>query len=429
MARPGRAVALGAAVAGLAAALLAIGAAGAPREADEPRAAATRTAAEPEARLQATLARVPGNYRAWSELGLLYVDRARTSADPSYYDKADGAFTKALALRPDDPTALTGSAALAAARHEFADALRLADRAIALNSFDATAHGVRADALVELGRYDDAAEAVQRMLDLRPGVDSFARASYARELRGDLAGARAAMQRAAEVSAVGGGKAFALHHLGDLAWNSGDLAAAAAAYDAALAADATYVPALAGRARVSAARGRTEAALADYREVVQQQPQPGFLVELGELLQATGQADAAREQYAVVRATQRLLGDAGVDVDAELALFEADHGDPAAAVAMAARSYRERPAAIFVQDAYEWALHKAGRSAEALPVARKAVRLGTRIPALWWHLGEVEAAAGDRDAARRAVQRALDLNPAFSPLHAPQAQRLLASLR
>jgi hypothetical protein len=40
----------------------------------------------------------------------------------------------------------------------------------------------------------------------------------------------------------------------------------------------------------------------------------------------------------------------------------------------------------------------------------------------------VEAAAGDPVAARRALQRALDLNPTFSPLHAPRAEALLERL-
>jgi Flp pilus assembly protein TadD len=81
-----------------------------------------------------------------------------------------------------------------------------------------------------------------------------------------------------------------------------------------------------------------------------------------------------------------------------------------------------------VQDAYAWALHAAGRSAEALPVARASARLGLRSPSFAYHLGAVEAAAGDPAAARQALRRALDLNPTFSPLHAPRASALLDRL-
>jgi Flp pilus assembly protein TadD len=81
-----------------------------------------------------------------------------------------------------------------------------------------------------------------------------------------------------------------------------------------------------------------------------------------------------------------------------------------------------------VQDAYAWALHAAGRSAEALPIARAAARLGLRSPSFAYHLGVVEASAGDAAAARQALQRALDLNPTFSRLHAPRAAALLERL-
>lgn len=98
-------------------------------------------------------------------------------------------------------------------------------------------------------------------------------------------------------------------------------------------------------------------------------------------------------------------------------------------MASAERAYRARPDAIFTQDAYAWALHAAGRSQEALPLARQAVRTGLRLPVLHYHLGVIEAAVGETTAAVTSLSTALELNPAFSPLHAPQAQSLLASLR
>jgi hypothetical protein len=60
---------------------------------------------------------------------------------------------------------------------------------VALDDFNANAHGVMGDALVELGRYDEAFVQIQRMVDLRPDLSSYARVSYARELQGDVVGA------------------------------------------------------------------------------------------------------------------------------------------------------------------------------------------------------------------------------------------------
>jgi len=424
-----RAALSGAAVVGLAAGLLAVGvAAGAPPPSGSDVTAVKRV--DEITRLQADLVRVPGNFRAWSELGFAYLTQARLTADPALYGKAEGAFAKALALRPtDNDTALTGMAALAAARHDFAEALALTDESLAVNDFSPTTYAVRSDALVELGRYDEARAAVQRLLDLQPaGVDALARASYSFELRGQVEPASDLLQQAADAAQAPADIAFAQYYLGEIAWNTGDIEAASAAYEAGLEADPGYLPLVAGRAKVLAGKGQVEAAAAEYRRVVEQLPLPEFLVAFGELLEASGQQEAADEQYAVLRATQQLFAANGQDVDTELALFEADHGTPADAVASAEKAYAKRPKAIFTQDAYAWALHSAGRSVEALPIARASVRLGLASPALYYRLGAIEAAAGDKAAAKKSLQKALTLNPAFSPLHAPRAKELLESL-
>ena len=429
-----RAALSGAAVVGLAAGLLAIGtAAGTPPSAPEPASVGVDRAdplGQSIAGLQRELDRVPGKYPAWSALGLAYVEQARVSADPTLYEKAAGAFERSLELRPEgNDAALTGQATLAAAQHDFAEALALTDRSLAINDFSPTTWAVRSDALTELGRYDEARAAVQRLLDLSPtGVEALTRASYVFELRGDVVRAREMLEQAAEVALRPADQAFAHYYLGELAWNEGDFAAARAAYDAGLAADPTALSLVAGRAKVLAATGDVDGAAEDYRRVVARLPQPEFLVAFGELLESTGRTAEAEEQYAVVRATQQLFAANGQDVDTELALFEADHGTPAAAVASAEKAYAKRPDAVLTQDAYAWALHAAGRSEQALPIARAASRLGLRSPVLAYHLGAIEAAAGDEGAARRALQRALDLNPKFNPVQAPEASALLESL-
>ena len=429
-----RAALSGAAVVGLAAGLLAIGtAAGTPPSAPEPASVGVDRAdplGQSIAGLQRELDRVPGKYPAWSALGLAYVEQARVSADPTLYEKAAGAFERSLELRPEgNDAALTGQATLAAAQHDFAEALALTDRSLAINDFSPTTWAVRSDALTELGRYDEARAAVQRLLDLSPtGVEALTRASYVFELRGDIVRAREMLEQAAEVALRPADQAFAHYYLGELAWNEGDFAAARAAYDVGLAADPTALSLMAGRAKVLAATGDVDGAAEDYRRVVARLPQPEFLVAFGELLESTGRTAEAEEQYAVVRATQQLFAANGQDVDTELALFEADHGTPAAAVASAEKAYAKRPDAVLTQDAYAWALHAAGRSEQALPIARAASRLGLRSPVLAYHLGAIEAAAGDEGAARRALQRALDLNPKFNPVQAPEASALLESL-
>ena len=435
--RRGRALLTAGGVVVLAAALLAAGTAfGGPRGAPDappavsgpaPVRAGASLAATIDA-LQAGLRRVPANDAAWAQLGAAYVQQVRLTADPGLYAKADGAFAESLRLRPaDNDAALAGQAALAASRHEFARAVELCDSALAVNPYSPAALAVKVDGLTELGRYDQARTVLQQLLDLRPGVDAFTRASYAQELRGDTAGARAALQQALALASAPADRAFAHHYLGELAWAAGDPATAGREYDAALAADPTSVAPLTGRAKVKAQRGDLDGAIADYRAAVRQQPQPATLLELGELLQSQGRTAEADQQYAVLRATQQLYAASGQDVDTELALFEADHGDPALAVTLAARAHAARPDSIVTQDAYAWALHAAGRDAEALPLAQAAVRTGLRSAPFRYHLGVIEAALGDRAAARADLTAALAVD-GWNPLQAPAARTLLAGL-
>lgn len=424
----------GLAVVGLAGTLLAVGSAvGSTPAPVDVRDVQTSPVGSPTAaieKLQADLRRVPGNFTAWSELGFAYVQRARATADPTLYPLAEGAFATSLRLRPEDnDVAVTGQASLAAARHDFAGALALTDRARAINDFSATTYAVRADALTELGRYDEARAAVQRMFDLRPGgLDALSRASYAFELQGDTDRAVELFEQAREAALAPQDRAFPSYYLGELAWNVGRLDDAATAYESGLLDDPSYTALRSGRAKVLAANGDVDAAIAEYDQVVADLPLPEYVVAYGELLQATGQQAAAQEQYDTVRLIQKLFAANGQDVDTELAVFEADHGSPATALANARKALAKRPNGIFTQDAYAWALQASGRSAEALPYAKKAVRLGYRNPLFYYHLGVIAEGAGDLATAKAALSKALQLNPSFSPLHAPRAKALLARL-
>jgi tetratricopeptide (TPR) repeat protein len=287
---------------------------------------------------------------------------------------------------------------------------------------------VRSDALIELGRYQEAFAALQEMVDLKPGVASFTRVSYSYELRGDLKGARYALRRALDLAGNPADAAYAAYYLGELAWNSGELRKAARHYADGLRRDPSFTPLLAGRAKVAAARGHVERALADYRTVVERLPQPSYVIEYADLLASRGRDAEAERQYAVVAAEQELFRSQGVNVDLELALYDADHNRPAPALE-AARAEWNRRRSVHVEDAYAWALHVNGRDKEALPHALAAARLGTRSALFAYHRGVIEAALGQDDAARRSLSRALRINPHFSVLHAPRAEQLLAELR
>jgi tetratricopeptide (TPR) repeat protein len=381
------------------------------------------------AQLQQRLREVPGDWNAANSLGLAYVQEARITADPSYYPKADAILQASLQTHPrDNPGAYVGLAALAAARHDFVGALRDGERAKRLDPYDGAVYGVIGDAFVELGRYDAAAGALQRMVDTSPGLSSYARISYLRELHGDVRGAVVAMQAARDVAGTSQDTSWAAYQLGELAWNSGDVREAASRYREASQLDPTWVPPDAGLAKVAWAHGHVERAIARYRDVVARVPLPEYVVALGDLLWSSGDRVGARQQYGLARAEAALFRANGVDVDLEIALFDADHGHPRPAL-RAARDEWARRHSIHVADAYAWALHAAGRDRAAIAYERRALALGTRSASFRYHLGMIELALGRPGAGTADLRTALRINPHFSILGSTVARSALATER
>ena len=375
--------------------------------------------------LQATLRRRP-NARSFGLLGLAYQQRARETGDPTYYSKAAGALRRAIALSPRDLTATSGLGALALSRHRFLDALRLGRRALALSPTATVGYGITGDALVELGRYGQAFRAFDTFARLRPGVASYARVSYARELLGRPRAAAAAMRLALD-AATGEAEptAWVEVQLGKLAWSVGRVATAASAYRAALAAFPNYVYALDGLAQVAAARGNLGEAIALEQQAVNRIPLPQFVATLGDLYAAAENPRAARRRYALIDAIQRLLSANGVRTDLETALFDVDHGRGLRNALVRARAaHAERPS-IDGDDVLAWALARNGKCGEALVYSRHALRLGTLDALKFFHRGMVERCLSHRAAARMWLRRALALNPHFSIRWAPVAREAL----
>lgn len=398
----------------------------APAAAETPRGADALALAIGKA--QQRLRQVPGDYPTWAGLGSAYVQQARITADPTYYPRAQAALDRSLAInRNTNYGAMVGQGALANARHDFAGARDWARRALAVNAYDAGAYAVLADALTQLGDYPGATAAVQRGLELKPGVSVFTRASYDLEIHGRPADAATALRRALDDSTGPADVAFCRYYLGELAFNDGRLDEAAVQYAAGIAVDPGNTPLLQGQAKVAAARGQTVLALGLYARLVSRMPLAQYLLEYGDYLTSLDRPQDAARQYALVRTEQRLLAANGVTDDLTLAQLDADHGDPAGAL-RSARAEWGRRHSVLAADALAWALHVNGRDAEALPYAQQANRLGWHNAVLPYHLGMIEAAL-HRDAdARGHLTLALRTNPYFSPLDAPTARQALIQL-
>jgi tetratricopeptide (TPR) repeat protein len=376
-----------------------------------------------------------GDPATLAQLGLEALADARRTGDPSLYARADGLIAASRAVEPDRVETIVASGLLALARHDFAGALRLADEAASRAPTAVDPLAVRVDALVELGRYDEAAAATDEMLARRPNVDSLARGSYLLELRGDRDGALALMQDAVAAARPGSSDlAYVLALLGDLQLGRGRLAAADGAYGRALATQPGQPQALIGRARVQATRGDLAGAAAILERLTARFPLPDAVALHGDVFAARGDRDAATQQYDLVRAIEELnRSTGGIAVDLELARFEVGQigrpgGDAARAVAQA-RAARDARPTIFADDILAWALRGAGDPAAALPLARAAVRLGTADATLWWHLAAVEADLGNDADARAHLQYAFDLGGPLPLLERSEALRLADRLR
>ena len=378
--------------------------------------------------LEGAVAADPEDAASWRALGSAYVRRATEVGDPTFYELAERSLQRAESLAPGDPGLLVVRGTLALALHQFDEALRLGTAATSALPSNADALGVLVDAQVELGRYDEATDTLQQMLDARPGLPALARTSYLRELRGDLASAEEAM-RAAVVAGTSSpfDVATVTALLGDVQRAGGDLPGALASYEEALRLVPGLVQAELGRASVLGARGETTAAIEVVQRVVERFPTPAALFLLADLQAATGDAAAEQETAALVRVTSALQEEAGQVVDLELAVFEADLGeDPAAAVTLARAAHAARPDNVFAADALAWALLQAGDAPAALPFAEQAVRLGTANGSLQYHAAEVFAGAGQLDRAADHLERAYVGGPRFSIRHASAAADLAA---
>ncbi len=377
--------------------------------------------------LEATVRENPRDVGSLVLLGYAYQQRWRETADSSALPRSEAALRRALALDAKDALAVTGLGSLALIRHEFRSALALGRRAQRLAPSSARPYAVVGDALLELGRYEQAFTAFERMVALKPSVASYSRIAYARELLGDLAGATSAMQLAADAAANQPEPAAWAHvELAKLSLARGRLTAAGRHLAVAVRVLPGYVYAYEQLARLDAARGNLRRAIRHARVAADAVPLPTFVALLADLLERAGNGSSARQQIATVGAIDRLLAANGVRTDVEAVVFDADRRRGLDTLVARAREARAARPSIVGDDALAWALARAGRCAEARAWSQRSFRLGTRDALLFFHRAEIERCAGNRAAARSWARRALGQNPAFSVRWAPVAQRLAA---
>ncbi|MEV7015734.1 tetratricopeptide repeat protein [Streptomyces sp. NPDC093991] len=373
----------------------------------------------------------PRDARAWAELGAARVELGLRLADPRYWPRAEQALRASLKVRKDNVPALRAMAVLSNARRDHPGARAWGEAARKLEPERWTTYPPLIEASAGLGDDEETGRLLEKLVALRSGPAVMARAAAVYRDRGWREDAAAKLADAASAAGEPAERAAYLERAGQLAWERGDREDALRHFREAMRTDPGRRAARAGQGRVLAALGRTTEALGAYRTALAGHPRPEYALELGELYESLGMRSAAGAQYALLRERVRLAAAHGADEELVLGRFEADHGDPQAAVRRL-RAEWERQPSTEVADALGWALHRAGEHEEALPFAVRATEGtkggGVRSALFAYHRGAVERSLGRYGAARRHLTEALRINPWFSPLHAPRAKEALARL-
>jgi tetratricopeptide (TPR) repeat protein len=174
---------------------------------------------------------------------------------------------------------------------------------------------------------------------------------------------------------------------------------------------------------VRRAQKRLPEAVSLLRLRYEKAPHPENLYELAEALAAAGETEEADGLFATYEEKARAESERLDNANRELLFFYADRASkPEEALAIGEREIGRRHD-LFTRDAYAWALHKNGRSAEARKEITAALAVGIRDARMLYHAGAISAALGDRQAAARYFQESLTLNP-----HSPVAGKARESL-
>ena len=370
----------------------------------------------------------PNDPKGYLRMAALYIGKARSTGDFSLNSKAEGTIDDALKIAPDDAAARKIKAALQLTFHRFDKALELGQNLAKEFPNDPFVYGVLTDANAELGNYDAAVEASQKMVDLKPNTNSYARVAHIRSLYGDHDGAVEAYKLAARTADPMDKEAqsWCLVQLGDELWKYGKYEEAERVYDEALKNLPNYYLAVAAKGKVRAAQGDDDNAIKILTEALNRVPNVETAIMLGDLYQKKGDAEKAKNQYDLVEVVEQKIG---INNDQKrLALMWADHDTRLdEALTIAQREYQTRKD-FLTADTLAWVLYKKGQFQEAKKAIDEAMRIKTNDARTLYHAGMIEKQLGNKKEAIRLLQTALKLNPMFDLLQNENAKKALQEL-
>ena len=369
----------------------------------------------------------PHSLQLLSGLASAFMQKVRETTDFAYLDRASSVVDRMLTEDPQNYDALRLRIEIAMQKHQFPVVVDKAQALIERNQSDSGVYGLLGDALMELGKCQEAEVAYKRMLELAPGLPSYNRMAYQRFVTGNPDEALAWMGQAVEAGSPSGeNQAWALVEFGDLLFKSGRMKEAEAAYRRAQVAFPGYHRAAGALGRLLAAKGEVDAAVVSYRLAQSAVPLPEYAAALARLAVNKGNTAEAKRQTELVDAVEKLMRAYGEKANRTLALIYADDNRNLARSLEIAQGEFEVRDDVYSYDALSWALYKNGKISEAREASLRALAPKTPEPLFYFHAGMIALASGAREEARVSLQRALALNPSFDFVHAPEARRALA---
>ncbi len=246
------------------------------------------------AKLQQQLTEQRAPARAAEHLGYRFVALARLSNDPGYYKVAEQAAACLESITPKEPAALLLRGHVLHQLHRFSEAEAIARQLVTKREF-VLDYGLLGDALLEQGRVTEAAEAYQKMIDLKPFHQSYTRASHLRWLKGDLGGAIRLMHSALRAASPRDREAVAWAHsrLAMYELQRGRLTEAGRMADASLEYVPDYAAALLARGRIQLAQKKNADAAETLKHAARLNPLPEYQWTLADALRLLNRTDEA----------------------------------------------------------------------------------------------------------------------------------------
>jgi len=283
------------------------------------------------------------NVRTHIELSELYLQKVMVTADPSYYEKINILLDSAEKIDPTNSDIFALRASVEIGKHHFAEGKALAEKAITLNGSNRLAFGLLGDANIELGKYEEAVDAFQKMIDIRPEYSSYIRIAYLRELYGDINGAKDMLELAIKTgSSIKANISFAHVELGKLYMRE-NLDMAKTHFISANEIVQNYPPALEGLGKVAFFNKNYDEAIEYFTRAYDILPIVQYASDIGDVYIAMGNDKKAKQYYTLALLAFEKSSGGGVNNDLEESQFLSERNlEPKKALEKAKKAYADR---------------------------------------------------------------------------------------